>query len=76
MMPNPKNLKKFRALTEETQDAFAEVLGFTKGNYCKKERGEVPITLEEAGTLTEHISKKLGRKVTVDEVFFSNVNAL
>lgn len=76
MMPETKNLKKYRALIEENQEVFAKVLNCSNANYSLKEQGKVPITLEEAEVLTNHISKKLGRELTVNDVFFTKEIAL
>lgn len=76
MMPVTKNLKKYRALIEEKQDVFADILKCSKANYSLKEQGKVPITLDEAKLLTDHISEKLGRKLTVNDIFFTEKIAL
>ncbi len=53
-------LKELRKTTGETQTEIANLLGLkTASAYNKKEKGKVPLSLEEAKILSEHFNKPL-----------------
>ena len=53
-------LKELRKTTGETQTEIAKLLGLkTASAYNKKEKGKVPLSLEEAKILSEHFNKPL-----------------
>ena len=72
-MPILKNLKTYRTFIGENQETFAKLLGCTKSNYSNKESGKTPITLNEAHIITQYLSEKLQRDITIDEVFFKKM---
>lgn len=58
-------LRDLRKETGERQIDIANLLGLkTSATYCKKENGQVPVSLKDAQILAEHFKIPLGEFVT------------
>lgn len=55
-----KTLKDLRKERGETQAELARILGLkTTSAYCKKENGQVPLSLNDAKILSKHFDKPI-----------------
>jgi transcriptional regulator with XRE-family HTH domain len=53
-----EELKELRKESGETQAQLAKLLGLkTASAYCKKEKGNIPLSAQEIKTLAEHYNK-------------------
>lgn len=67
-------LKYLRERMEHNQIVYADLLGISLGQYCKKETGRQPWYLSECEILRDYINKWLKKKgeeeMTIDDIFF------
>ena len=62
-------LSRLRELREEkgkTQEEMARILDISEPNYCKKESGQVKVSLLEAKKISDFFGQ------TIEEIFFAN----
>ncbi len=59
-------IKSFRESLGMTQEQFASIIGVSKVNYYKKERGTVKFSLNEAYKFSNHFNKP------IEEIFGNN----
>jgi putative transcriptional regulator len=64
-----EKMSKLRELREEkgkTQEEMARILDISEPNYCKKESGQVKVSLLEAKKIADYFGQ------TIEEIFFAN----
>ena len=61
-----KRLREIRKSQGFTCELMAKKLGWTKGTYSKKERGQITMTLEDARRIANILSS------TLDGIFFDS----
>ncbi len=52
-------IKQFRESMNMSQEEFGNIIGVSKVNYSKKERGLVKFSLNEAYTFSRHFKKPI-----------------
>lgn len=55
----PLAIKQFRESQKMSQDEFADIIGISKVNYSKKERGLVKFSLNEAYQYSQYFRKPI-----------------
>ena len=66
------NLVLVRKKYKITQADIAEVIEKTNKTVSLKENGEIPFTQEEIIKIIKFINLKYDKKVSVDDIFFTN----
>lgn len=52
-------IKRFRKSVDYTQESFGKIIGLSKSSYCKKEKGEVAFSLDEAYLIANHFKRPI-----------------
>ncbi len=52
-------IRQFRESLNMSQEQFAVIIGVSKVNYCKKEKGQVKFSLNEAYKLSNHFKQPI-----------------
>lgn len=60
----------YRHMTGCIQKDFAKLIGVSVTSYQAKESGKTPFTDREKKRIREFIQTKLGKTLTIDELFF------
>lgn len=63
-------LKGYRVMTGCIQKDFAKLIGVSVTSYQAKESGKTPFTDREKKRIRDFIQTKLGKPLTIDELFF------
>jgi DNA-binding XRE family transcriptional regulator len=59
-------VRNFRKHFGYSQDDFAKIIQTDRSNYAKKEKGKVPITLQEWILIIQHVRKEHNFKVSIN----------
>ena len=59
-------LKEFREKAGKRQNEIAAIINVSLPNYCKKENGDIRVSLLEAKVLSEYFN------ASIDDIFFDN----
>lgn len=69
-MKKYQKLIGYRNMANITQAEMAEYIAISRVSYGSKENGKVKFTAEDMKKIRDVLSDKLGKPLTIDELFF------
>lgn len=66
-----KNMIRIRKALRLTQDYMCELLGISRVSYTRREKGQTTFKVKEMKIIAEDFSKRMDRRLTIDDLFFS-----